>query len=68
VEGCAFNCTVTSISTQPTRYASEIRIDLVREGLASVGPERMISGAKQIEVARVRITEAGRKVLDETRL
>ena len=46
-------------------FTVELLVELVREGLASASTERMVSGAKQIEVARVRITEAGRKVLKE---
>jgi hypothetical protein len=44
-------------------FSVELLVDLVREGLASVELERMISGGKQIEVARVRITEAGWRAL-----
>jgi hypothetical protein len=35
--------------------------DLVLAGLASVVPERMRAGSKMIEVAKVRITAAGRE-------
>jgi hypothetical protein len=49
-------------------FSVDMLLELVREGLASAEPERLVSGGKQIEVARVRITEAGRKVLDGTRL
>jgi hypothetical protein len=44
-------------------FAVELLLDLVRAGLVSVEPERMMAGGRQIEVARVKITEAGRKVL-----
>jgi hypothetical protein len=40
-------------------------VDLVRAGLASAAGERVVGGGKTIEVARMRITEAGRKALAE---
>jgi hypothetical protein len=38
-------------------------VKLVRAGLASATAERMVTGNKTIEVARVRITDKGRKAL-----
>jgi hypothetical protein len=38
-------------------------VELAREGMASVNPERIMAGGKRIEVVRVRITEEGREVL-----
>jgi hypothetical protein len=38
---------------------------LVRAGLASATAEHMVAGNKTTEIARVRITEAGRRVLDQ---
>jgi hypothetical protein len=38
-------------------------VELVRANLASATPERVRAGSKTIEVARLRITEAGRKTL-----
>jgi hypothetical protein len=38
-------------------------VELVRAGLASATAERMIAGNKTMEIARVRITEAGRRAL-----
>jgi hypothetical protein len=35
-------------------------VELVNAGLASVTTERMVAGGLKMEVARVRITEAGR--------
>jgi hypothetical protein len=35
----------------------------VRAELATAAPERVVSGGKSIEVARVRITDAGRRAL-----
>jgi hypothetical protein len=38
-------------------------VRLVHTGLATVHTERMVAGRQTIEVARVRITEAGRRLL-----
>jgi hypothetical protein len=34
-------------------------VKLVRAGLATATPERIVAGGRKVEVARVRITEAG---------
>jgi len=44
-------------------FPVETLVELIRGGLASAEAERMIAGGKQIEVARLRITEAGRQAL-----
>jgi hypothetical protein len=49
-------------------FSVEFLADLVRDGLASATAERVMAGDKQIEVARVRITEVGRKALAEVKL
>jgi hypothetical protein len=41
-------------------------VELVRAGLATATAERVVAGRRTIEVARVRITEAGRRALDQT--
>jgi hypothetical protein len=38
-------------------------VELVRAGLATAMAERVVAGKRTIEVARVRITEAGRRAL-----
>jgi len=38
-------------------------VELVRAGLATVKPERVVAGRRTIEVARVTITEAGMQML-----
>jgi hypothetical protein len=38
-------------------------VALVRIGLATVSRERIVMGSKEIEVARVRITDEGRRAL-----
>jgi hypothetical protein len=38
-------------------------VELVNAGLATATAERVVAGSRTIEVARVRITEAGRRAL-----
>jgi hypothetical protein len=38
-------------------------VELVRAGLATATAERVVAGGRTIEVARVRITDAGRRLL-----
>ena len=40
-------------------------VELVRAGLATANAERVVAGGLKLEVARVRITAAGRRVLVE---
>jgi hypothetical protein len=42
-------------------------VELVRAGLATATAERVVAGSRKIEVATVRITEAGRKAPAGTR-
>jgi hypothetical protein len=44
-------------------FTAEQLLDLVHAGLATAHAERMVPGERTIEVARVRITEAGRRAL-----
>jgi hypothetical protein len=44
-------------------FTTEQMVELVRAGLATARAERVIAGRHEFEVARVRITEAGRQVL-----
>ena len=44
-------------------FSIDITVELVNRGLASVTTERVVAGGRTIEVARVRITEAGRPAL-----
>jgi hypothetical protein len=46
-------------------FTVPLMVELVRAGLVSVGAERMVAGGKTIEIATVRITEAGRGALAE---
>jgi hypothetical protein len=48
-------------------FSTDTTVELVNAGLATAQAERMVAGAKRIEVARVRITEAGRRALVEAR-
>jgi hypothetical protein len=45
----------------------EQMVALIRAGLASASAERVVGGGRTIEVARVRITEAGRRALAASR-
>jgi hypothetical protein len=46
-------------------FTVELMVALVRAGLATATPERMVAGGRKVEVVRVRITEAGRRALAE---
>ena len=46
-------------------FDSEMVADLVRAGLAVAKRETMSAGAKPVEVVRLRITDAGRKAVEE---
>jgi hypothetical protein len=44
-------------------FTVEQLVELVRSGLASATPERVVAGKRAMQMTRVRITEAGRRVL-----
>ena len=44
-------------------FTIEQMVELLRAGLATATPERVIAGGKPIEVARGRITEVGRRAI-----
>ena len=44
-------------------FTIEQMVDLVRAGLASATAKRIIAGSREMEVATVRITDAGRRAL-----
>ena len=44
-------------------FTVEQMVELVRAGLVSASNERVRAGRETLEVARVRITEAGRRAL-----
>jgi hypothetical protein len=46
-------------------FTTREMVDLVRAGLATATAERVVAGGLTLEVARVRITETGRRALDE---
>jgi hypothetical protein len=41
--------------------------ELIRAGFATAPPDRMRAGDRAIEVTRVRITEAGREIVEKWR-
>jgi tripartite-type tricarboxylate transporter receptor subunit TctC len=42
-------------------------VELIRAGLASASAERFVAGGRTMEIARVRITDAGRRALAQCR-
>jgi hypothetical protein len=44
-------------------FTVERMVELVRAGLASATAERVVAGSRKMELATVRITEAGRRAL-----
>jgi hypothetical protein len=44
-------------------FTAELLVELVRAGLASAHPERMVADGRMTEVARVKISEAGWRAL-----
>jgi hypothetical protein len=44
-------------------FTTEQMVELVRAGLATATAERVVAGKQRLEVATVRITEAGRRAL-----
>src|SRR5215472_9621422 len=44
-------------------FKSDRLVELINAGLASVTTERIVASSKTMEIARVRITEAGRRVM-----
>jgi hypothetical protein len=48
-------------------FTIEMLLDLLRAGLVSATPERMMADDKQVEVARLRLTEEGWRTLNVTK-
>jgi hypothetical protein len=44
-------------------FSIDMMVEVVNAGLATATAERVVAGARTIEVARVRITDAGRRAL-----
>jgi hypothetical protein len=44
-------------------FTPKMMVEMIRDGLAAASSERMVAGGKSIEIARVRITDAGRRAL-----
>jgi hypothetical protein len=44
-------------------FTVALMVELIRAGLATATPERVVGGGETVEIARVRITEAGRQTL-----
>jgi hypothetical protein len=58
---CPGGCTEAILSAHG--FTVEQMADLVRDGLATAQTARIVAGTREIEVARVRITDAGRLAL-----
>jgi hypothetical protein len=56
-EGC------TKAMLRARGFATSEIVELVRGGLATATSEHIVAGGREHEVARVRITDAGRRVL-----
>jgi len=48
-------------------FTVDFLVDLIRTGMATTRIERVVAGGRAMEVARVRITEVGRRALAELR-
>jgi hypothetical protein len=48
-------------------FTVDFLVDLIRTGMATRQTERVVAGGRAMEVARVRITEVGRRALAELR-
>ena len=48
-------------------FSVDFLTDLIRTGMATTRTERVVAGGRAMEVARVRITEVGRRALAELR-
>jgi hypothetical protein len=48
-------------------FTTEQMVELVRAGLATATAERVVAGSRTFEVATVRITDDGRRVLKRAR-
>lgn len=53
----------TDASMMAHGFTIALLVELIHEGLASVTPQRVRAGGRMIEVARVRITDAGRQAV-----
>jgi hypothetical protein len=60
---CRDGC--TEAMTLAHGFTIEQMVELVNAGLATATAERVVAGSRKIEVARVQITEAGRRALGE---
>jgi hypothetical protein len=56
---CRDGCTEATMLAHG--FSIDMMVELVRAGLATATDERVVAGNRTIEVARVRITEAGRR-------
>jgi hypothetical protein len=66
LDGCgAEGCTEGILSAHG--FTINDMVELVHAKLATATAERVVAGSRKMEVARVRITDAGRRVLEKAR-
>jgi hypothetical protein len=66
LDGCgAEGCTKAMLRAHG--FATSEIVELVRGGLATATAEHVVAGGRDHEVARVRITDEGRRVLEKAR-
>jgi hypothetical protein len=61
---CRDGCTETIMTAHG--FKTDMMVEIINGGLASVTTEGVVAAGRRIEVARVRITEAGRRALAGT--
>jgi membrane carboxypeptidase/penicillin-binding protein PbpC len=61
VASCRDGCTEAIMLAHG--FSIDMMVELVNAGLATATGERVVAGGSTIEVARVKITEAGRRAL-----
>jgi hypothetical protein len=61
---CGDGCTEAILLAHGS--TAEQMVELIRAGFATATAERVVAGGRTIEVARMRITEAGRRVLPQS--
>jgi hypothetical protein len=44
-------------------FTNDFLVELIRAGLATAKAERVVAAGRTVEIARVRITEAGRRAI-----
>jgi hypothetical protein len=48
-------------------FSTDLLVELINAKLATATAERMVAGSRKLEVATVRMTDAGRRMLERAR-